>query len=172
MSKPTYQQVHTDVPLTNVSIAYTNPVFIAEQVFPNVPVQNISGKYFIYTKADWLRREADVRAAGTRATRGDYGLSTSTYTCVEYAIAKGVPDEIVANADSPLRPFEMLPNGAPIRSCSKLRRSWRVRYSALAGRPARRPPCCGAMRHRRRSKMLRQVSILSSARLALNRQSA
>ena len=106
MSKPTYQQVHIDVPLTNLSIAYTNPAYIAAQVFPQVSVQNISGKYFVYTKADWLRREADVRAAGTRAVRGDYGLSTSNYVCVERAIAKGVPDEIVANADAPLRPLE------------------------------------------------------------------
>ena len=81
MSKPTYQQVHIDGPLTNISIAYRNPVYIAEQIFPSVPVQKISDKYFIYTKADWLRREADVRAAGTRAVRGDYGLSTGNYVC-------------------------------------------------------------------------------------------
>jgi len=106
MSKPTYQNVHIDQPLTNISIAYINPKYIADQVFPAVPVQKVSDKYFIYTKADWFRREAKPRAAGTRAARGDYGLSTSNYTCVEYAIAKGVPDEIVANADNPLRPLE------------------------------------------------------------------
>lgn len=106
MSKPTYQQVHIDVPLTNLSIAYSPGGFIADQVFPAVPVQRISDKYFTYTKADWLRREAKVRAAGTRAARGDYGLSTSTYVCIERAIAKGVPDEIVANANDPLRPLE------------------------------------------------------------------
>lgn len=104
--KPTYQMEHIDVALTNLSVAYTPSGFIADQVFPNVPVQKISDLYFIYTKADWLRREADVRAPGTRAARGDYGLSTSNYVCVERAIAKAVPDEIVANADSPLRPLE------------------------------------------------------------------
>ena len=104
MSKPTYQQVHTDTALTNISIAYRNTEFIATQLFPMVPVNKISGKYYIYTKADWLRREADVRAPGTRAARGDYGLSTANYTAIERAIAKGVPDEIVDNADSPLRP--------------------------------------------------------------------
>lgn len=105
MSKPTYQQVHIDQALTNISIAYTPGQFIATSVFPNVPVQKISNKYFIYTKADWLRREADVRAPGTRAARGDYGLSTGTYTCIEKAIAKGVPDEIADNADAPLNPL-------------------------------------------------------------------
>ena len=104
MSKPTYQQVHIDVALTNISIAYAPGTFIAGQVFPTVPVGKISNRYFIYTKADWLRREADVRAPGTRAARGDYGLTTGQYVCVERAIAKGVPDEIADNADSPLNP--------------------------------------------------------------------
>ncbi len=103
MSKPTYQQVHIDVALTNISIAYRNGKYIAEQIFPMVPVENISDKYFIYTKADWFRREAAPRAPGTRAARGDYGLSLGgPYVCTERAIAKGVPDEIADNADSPL----------------------------------------------------------------------
>ncbi len=105
MAKPTYQQVHTDVPLTNVSIAYNPGTFIGPQVFPMVPVNKISNKYFIYTKSDWLRREAATRAPGTRAARGDYGLTTGLYTCVEFAMAKGVPDEIVDNADDPLKPL-------------------------------------------------------------------
>ncbi len=104
--KPTYQQVHIDVALTNVSIAYQPTGFIAQQVFPGIPVQKLSDRYFVYTKADWLRREADVRAPGARAARGDYGLTTSTYFCVEYAIAKGVPDEITENSDAPLKPLE------------------------------------------------------------------
>jgi hypothetical protein len=103
MSKPTYQQVHIDVALTNISIAYRNGKFIAENIFPLVPVEKISDKYFIYTKADWFRREAAPRAPGTRAARGDYGLSLGgPYVCTERAIGKGVPDEIADNADSPL----------------------------------------------------------------------
>ena len=104
MAKPTYAEVHIDQPLTNISIAYQPTGFIAELVFPAVPVQKISDKFFKYTKADWLRREAEVRAMGTRASRGDYGLTTDNYVCVEHAIAKGVPDEIVDNADNPLNP--------------------------------------------------------------------
>lgn len=106
MPGPTYQQVHTDTPLTNISVAYTPGMYIADQLFPNVPVVKISGKYFIYTKGDFLRREAQVRAPGTRAARGDYGLSSSPYNCVEVAIAKGVPKEIVDNSDDPLKPYE------------------------------------------------------------------
>ena len=42
MAKPTYQQIHTDVPLTNISIAYKNKTYIADQVFGLVPVQRQS----------------------------------------------------------------------------------------------------------------------------------
>jgi len=106
MSKPTYQQTHTDVPLTQISIAYTPGAYIAEQVSPGVPVQKSSGKYYVYTKADFLRNEAAVRAPGTKAVRGGYGTSTANYTCVEYDFSQSIPDEIVQNADSVLRPLE------------------------------------------------------------------
>src|SRR3990167_5596393 len=106
MAKPTYAQVHIDQPLTNISIAYRPSKFIAEQVFPRVPVTKISDKFFVNPRAEGRRREAEPRAMGTRASRGDYGLTTDSYVCTEKAIAKGVPDEIVDNADNPLRPAQ------------------------------------------------------------------
>ena len=106
MPTPTRSQVHIDGPLTNISIAYRNGNYIAEQIFPAVKVQKNSDKYFIYTKSDWFRDEAAVRAPGTRAQLVDYTISTSTYSCLEYADAKVVPDEIVDNSDTPLRPLQ------------------------------------------------------------------
>src|SRR3990167_8200918 len=105
MPNPTTQQVHIDNALTNISIAYRNANYIADRIFPAVPVQYISNKYFVFTKSDWYRDEADLRAPGTRAQRVDYNVSSSAYTCVEYAVAKSVPDEVVMNADTPLRPL-------------------------------------------------------------------
>lgn len=106
MAKPTYAQVHIDTALTRASIAYTPGEYIATAIFPTVPVEKQTGKYFKYTKADWLRDEAAVRAQGTRAQRGGFGISNEAYTCLEYAFAQGVPDEIVENADNPIRPLE------------------------------------------------------------------
>jgi len=105
MATPTTQQVHIDNALTNISIAYRNASYIADQIFPPVPVNNISNKYFVFARADWYRDEAAVRAPGTKAQEVDYNISTSAYTCIEYAVAKKVPDEVVMNADSPLRPL-------------------------------------------------------------------
>lgn len=102
---PTAQAVHIDGPLTNIAVAYRNGAYISEQVLPNVPVLKQSDLYWIFTKVDWFRNNVDRRAPGTRAQRADYGLSTSSYLCEVYALAKGVPDEVVKNADNPLRPL-------------------------------------------------------------------
>ncbi len=105
MPTPTSQQVHIDRALTNVAIRYSNSMYIADRVFPEIPVRHISDKYFVYTKSDWFRDDAGVRAPGTKAQLHDYRVTTSNYTAIERAAGKMVPDEVVENADSPLRPF-------------------------------------------------------------------
>lgn len=105
MSQPTERQAHIDVGLSNVSIAYRNGSYIADQIFPVVPVPKATNKYWKFTKADWLRDEAFVRAPGTRARRAEYAISSEPYVCVEWALAKGVPDEVQDMADEPLRPL-------------------------------------------------------------------
>lgn len=105
MATPDRSQVHIDNALTNVSIAYRNLNYIADRIFPSVPVQHLSNKFWIFTKADWYRDEAGIRAPGSESQEVDYTVSTSNYLCLEYAAAKVVPDETVANADTPLRPL-------------------------------------------------------------------
>lgn len=102
---PTMHEVHVDAPMTNLSIAYRNEAYIADRVFPYVKVNKQSDKFFKFDKESWFRDEAGVRAPGTRAPRVEYAITVGgPYACVEYAAAKGIPDEIVANADNPLAP--------------------------------------------------------------------
>lgn len=104
-ASPTRHQVHIDAPMSNISIAYRNETYIADQIFPIVPVVKQSDLYFQFDKAAWFRDEADVRAPGARAARVEYSLNApGPYACIEYAAAKGVPDEIIDNADNPLNP--------------------------------------------------------------------
>ena len=105
MAEPTAQQVHIDQALTNVAIRYSNAAYIFDQIFPILTVQKQTDKYFIHTKADWFRDDAGIRAPGTRTPRVDHTLSTSSYVCLEKGAAKEVPDEVIANADSPLQPM-------------------------------------------------------------------
>lgn len=105
MSTPTARDSHYDQALTNVSIAYSNAAYIHPLIFPVVPVAKQTNKFFIFDKGAWYRDETGPRAPGTRAKRAEYTLSASNYTCVEKAIAKGVPDEVIKNSDDPLTPL-------------------------------------------------------------------
>lgn len=104
MAAPTLSQVHIDSAMTRVSIAYRNENYIADQIFPVVPVNHQSDEYFYFDKASWFRDEAGPRAPGTRGPQVEYSISSCTYACRPIAATKLVPDEIVANADSPLQP--------------------------------------------------------------------
>jgi hypothetical protein len=104
MPQPTQSQVHVDAILTNISVAYMQRAenFIADKVFPVVPVDKQSDKYFTYTKNDWLRDEAQVRADGTESVGSGYNITTSTYYADVWAIHKDVGDQTRANADAPI----------------------------------------------------------------------
>lgn len=104
MARPTARDRHLDAAMTNVSIAYRNTNYIADQVFPVVTVQKMTDKYFIFDKSSWFRNEISPRAPGTRANRVDFSLSTGSYICLPYALGKSVTDEERDNADAPLQP--------------------------------------------------------------------
>ena len=104
MAQPTSSDVHVDAILTNISVAYIQDqkAYIANQVFPTIPVEKQSDKYFLYSKGDWFRDEAQKRAPATESVGSGYSLSTSTYSADVYAFHKDVDDQVRANADSPL----------------------------------------------------------------------
>ena len=104
MPQPTQNQVHVDAILTNISVAYMQKQenFIANKVFPIVPVDKQSDKYFSYTKNDWFRDEARLRADATESAGGGYNLSTSSYSADVWAFHKDVGDQTRANADAPI----------------------------------------------------------------------
>lgn len=106
MPQPTSTDVHVDAILTNISVAYiqdqTN--FIANSVFPNIPVEKQSDKYFKYTKGDWFRDEAQLRAPATESAGSGFTLATDNYSTRVYAFHKDVDDQVRANSDSPINP--------------------------------------------------------------------
>jgi len=104
---PLKSQVHIDSALTNISIAWMQDAegFVADRVFPMIPVTKESGKYFEYNKGDIMRDEMKIRAPGTESAGGDYSVSTSSYLAEVRAFHTDVDDQIVANTDSPLSAF-------------------------------------------------------------------
>jgi len=107
VSQPTTRDVHIDRVLTNISIAYWNEPqnWIADQIFPRVPVARQSDVYLKYNRNDWFRDEAQERAPATESEGGGYNLDgTGTYFARNYAYHKDIPDEVRANADAPIQP--------------------------------------------------------------------
>lgn len=104
-ANPSLSQVHVDRPLTNMSVAYIQDekAFVCGRVFPYVPVARKSDKYFSYTKDDWFRDDAQLRAPNTESAGGGYDIdNTPSYICEVYAYHKDVDEQIDANADEPI----------------------------------------------------------------------
>lgn len=102
---PTMQQAHVDRALTNISVAYLQDAsaFIADRVFPIVPVKRQSDVFYTYNKGDFMRDEAQVRGAGTESAGGDYGVEAANpYYCRKHAFHKDVTPEERVNYDEPL----------------------------------------------------------------------
>ena len=106
MPQPDLGDVHVNALLTNVSIAYRNPQehYIADRMFPFVPVDKQSDIYPVYTRGFMYADEGQrmIRAPGTRAPTTGWAVdNTNTYRCLNYAIGVEIPDELRQNADVP-----------------------------------------------------------------------
>ena len=102
---PDRAKTHIDQALTNISVAYIQEenAFIADKVFPIVPVQRQSDLYFIYDKETFFLDEAAERGNGEESKGGDYNVEQSEpYFCRVYAYHKDLTDRDRLNMDNPL----------------------------------------------------------------------
>lgn len=103
MPQPTGNQLHINAPLTNVSVAYAlnRDNFIADKVFPEIPVDHKTDLYWTIPKGAWFRDEARPRPGGTESVGSGYDVSSETYNAIVEAIHKDIDDQTRANADAP-----------------------------------------------------------------------
>jgi len=109
MPNPTFSDIHVNKPLTNISVAWIQEesAFISDKVFPSVPVQKQSDRYFVYFREDWYRDEARKRVYGNESAGGGYRIdNTPSYYCDIWAYHKDVTAQDRANSDNPLSPDE------------------------------------------------------------------
>jgi hypothetical protein len=101
-ASPSGPDLHIDAALTNVSVAYFQDTdkFIADKVFPAVPVDKRSDLYRKYSKSDWRRTDAQKRAPGTESAKIQWNVSQDNYYCEVYAASVDIDDQTRANADS------------------------------------------------------------------------
>lgn len=102
MPNPTPGDLHINVPLTNVSVAYIQQQsnFISDRVFPRVPVQKQSDLFWKYHKSEWRRTDVERRAPSTETPGVGWNTTTDSYYAHVYGVHKDVDDQLRANADS------------------------------------------------------------------------
>lgn len=102
MPNPTQSDLHVNVPLTNVSVAYIPNAgdYICQKVFPKVTVQKQSDLYWKWSKSDWRRSDVVKRAPGTESAGVGWNYDTDTYFAHVYAVHRDIDDQVRANADS------------------------------------------------------------------------
>lgn len=96
---------HIDRALTNISVAYQQGAnaFIADKVFPIVPVQKRSDVYFQYSKEDFFRDEVQERGQGAESVGGDFNIEAKDpYFCRKYAYHYDITQEEKTNYDQPI----------------------------------------------------------------------
>jgi hypothetical protein len=99
---PTQSDLHVNTPLTNISVAYIQSAdaYIADKVFPRVPVQKQSDLYWKYHQSEWRRQDVERRAPATETPGVGWNVTTDSYFCHVYGVHKDVDDQLRANADS------------------------------------------------------------------------
>jgi len=104
--EPSRSDVHVDGPLTNISVAFLQDAdnFVADKVFPNIPVNHQSDVYYTYPKGEFNRDDMQLRAPGTESAGANYRLSHDTYSAPVRALHKDIADQVRSNSDSPLSP--------------------------------------------------------------------
>ena len=100
---PSTTAVHVDRALSNISIFYKNPGYVADIISPPVNVVKESDKYFVYGTEHFripptLRRDKGMTGEVT------YSLSTDSYYCEEYGLHELISDRERGNSDAALRP--------------------------------------------------------------------
>lgn len=97
--------VYVDQALTDVSIRYTNKSFIADQVFPTLPVQKETGLVFKFDKENLRSPVSSLRGDYARSERVDYGLSQIPYgPLLEHSIEVPLSQRLLDMYQAPLQP--------------------------------------------------------------------
>src|SRR6202020_1053225 len=73
--------------------------YIADKVFPLVPVQHQTDLYFVWSKADFFRDEAQLRADATESAGTGVNLTTQTYSAKVWGLHQDIGAQVRANAD-------------------------------------------------------------------------
>ena len=97
--------VHQDVALSNLSIAYAQDEsrFVANPVFPEVPVDKRRDIYYIWARDFWHRSVMARKSSGSRPPRAGLGINSATYTADGFWLAYQLDRDTLANEDAAVK---------------------------------------------------------------------
>ena len=101
---PSRAQLHTNRPLTNISIAFFQQAerFIANRVFPIVPVGKSTDTFYTIPRGEMNRLEVQRRSRGAKPALTNHQVETDTFSCDIYGLAEAITDEDRSDTDLPL----------------------------------------------------------------------
>jgi hypothetical protein len=95
--------VHVNQPLTQLMVAYyqSSPnQWIADKVFPNIPVQQQTDFYYKMGRRAFLQSNAQKRAPSTETPGTGWNFTKDTFMCETWGLHHDIEDQLRANADS------------------------------------------------------------------------
>jgi hypothetical protein len=105
MAQPTHSEVQqVDPILTNLLVGYmqADTRFVANRVFPLVPVDFQGFTYYTFTKKYWFLDEMKSRAPGGAFARSGYGVSATSGYANTWGLEHPIADEARKNNQMPL----------------------------------------------------------------------
>ncbi len=105
---PDISTVHIDAPLTNFAVKLgVGEEFAQDKVFPVIPVQKLSDKYFIFSRNEELSDDFEtITADRDKANEIDWSVTDATYSADVHRLRHFVEQRIIDNADSPIQPLQ------------------------------------------------------------------
>ena len=128
--EPGRASVHVNKPLTNISIAYMQMEenFVADRVFPPLPVAKQSDIYFRYERGEFNRDEMQERADGTESAGATYEIDNQPYMCKVWALHKDIGAQTRANYDNPLDPDREATEFLTHKGMIRREREWATKF--------------------------------------------
>lgn len=98
--------VHINAAMTDVSLAYSNDGFLADQLVPVIPVEKRSDSFYVYSRRDVAHVPRTLMGPSTPAPTGTHSESTGTYIVKDYGRKQIVSRAMQGNADPGLDPLQ------------------------------------------------------------------
>lgn len=102
---PTPTELQFDGRLSNVSIQYKNPEYIAELVLPPTPVAKKTGTFKKYDKDERFTLPPTIVGHKSVPNEVEWSTSEDTFKCLDFGLEEFVSNEEVENAEAPFQPL-------------------------------------------------------------------